>query len=478
MMQDCQCPICSKLPPRQEQSYVDPIYPQPFHLGNPYPSTKKSCSEVEAVTKCSWKPAMYALIGMALGDSLGIPFENCKPTEAVLFWKRDSQYPQDMVRLGAIWTDDTQQSLSVMEAFMQPNHYTGVTPKLRGLLNTKEVLELWKHLSAQSTATGSKVEYGGFRGTGTNFRTTMEAPSDDVRSTYTAGNGVVMKVVPFAIAAHDSEFENNNKLKICALSKNLIEVAKITTHNLVAVTPAFSVAYLIFRFIDPVRRSCYISKDIIEILNDIGKFTYEFETMIGKDTFFTRNSWDKKIVHSYTDILKEVIHRISSKKKPMDPDEVINDMARFVTECANKITKKQVLSLNDGMGVTTALSAILFALLYKDRPFLSVLQAMYYYGGDTDSVGAVLGGLLGAVKGEIPPNVTNMLIEYNALTNFFRRFIDHVKAVPKTGYHSITWPSKVTDKYVSFIDTEVAINKAIGSASDRNITVRDIKGKR
>ena len=419
---------------------------------------------------------MYALIGMALGDSLGIPFENCKPEEATSMWLENNPYPKEMITLGAIWTDDTQQSLSVMEAFMHPNRYTGKIPRIKAKLNTKEVLEIWKVLSSKETATGGKVEYGGFRGTGSNFRSTMEAPSDDARSTYTAGNGVVMKVVPFAIAAHDHELRGDRDLEIMALSKNLIEVAKITTHNLLAVTPAFSVAYLLYELTGKEGRK-FRSRNTDEILYDIGRYTDEFEDRIAQDKFFMNNEWDKDIVHAYSNILKKVYDKI--KENPSkDPDTTINEMSRLIPEWANEITEKQVLSLNDGMGVTTALSAILFAILYRDRPFLSVLQAMYYYGGDTDSVGAVLGGLLGAFQEVIPPEVTTVLAEYETLTSIFKRFIDHVRLDPHQMYQEIPWPRAITADYKSFVEMEEKINSMIRTADERNITMRDIKKRR
>lgn len=475
-MLQCSCPSCSKLTPRNQQSYAELITPPPFHLGKPFIINKKrDYAEIQNVYTCKHKPAMYALIGMALGDSLGIPFENCKPEEATYYWKENGQYPEEMITLGAIWTDDTQQSLSVMEAFMHPNYHTGKRPELRALLNRDEVLEIWKRLSSKDVATGSKVEYGGFRGTGSNFRSTMEAPSDDVRSTYTAGNGVVMKVVPFAIAAHDTELGCDRKYEIMALSKNIIEVAKITTHNLLAVTPAYSVAYLIYRCTAHDRDE-YLSRGTKEILESIYSYTYQFEETIGADKFFMRNSWDNDIVHFYSDVLRRVINKINTSTH-RDPDSFINEMAGFIPRCANEITERQLVSLNDGMGITTALSAILFALLYKDKPFLSVLQAMYYYGGDTDSVGAVLGGLLGAIKGEIPPDTTTTLIEYEALTEIFKRFIEHVFNGSQSdgGPKSVTWPCAVGDDYKGFVELEDKINGIIRSADKRNVTVRDKK---
>lgn len=448
----------------------DQIRPDSFKIGNPSIDTS-NFSKTIAEPQTAWKSAFYGLVGMALGDALGYMYENCRPREVVETWPVDGAFPSECLEVGLSWTDDTQHSLSLMEAFMCPNQYTTKSeyaPLLRAGLNYKEVLELWRVLASKKPPTGANVEYGGFRGTGNNFRTSMYKVLDKAedQSSYTAGNGVVMKTIPIGIAAHDSELATDRQ-RLIVMSKNIINVSKLMTHSLLAVTPAFATAYLAYLWTNPddTIRATNKSRDVVDLLEDINANTKLFEDMVAKDGFFMRNSWDKDLVHCFSWIVDRIITHLKGLGRDFNRDEAMVDIALFVThEISNTITDKPVLSFNDGLGITSAISAVLFALFYRDKPFLGVLQAMFYYGGDTDSVGAVLGGLLGAYNEWIDKDIMKVLIYENRLYKYFERFVNHVLERSSYSGGSISWPRPIEE---SFIDIEVDVNRIISENKDR-----------
>lgn len=472
----CKCKYCTlenRDYSQQRYTMGDQVKPEPFKVGNPrIELTPKLMEKGITYPSPEWKSAFYALVGMALGDSIGYMYENCRPKEVLMSWPQDGVFPKESLEIGLSWTDDTQHSLSLMEAFMCPNYYTPrkeYDPELRALLNCREVLELWKQLGAKEPATGAHVEYGGFRGTGNNFRTSMDNSADETRedhTSYTAGNGVVMKTIPLGIAAHDSElYDDGQRLRVMA--KNVIEVSKLMTHSLLAVTPAFATAYLVYLWTNPDNsiRDRNHKRDTVNLLEDICSNTRAFEDMIERDVFFMRNEWDRGLVHCFTGILERIINYLKGLGQYFDKDEAMAKIALFVThEISNTITDKAVLSFNDGMGLTSAISALLFALFYRDEPFLGVLQAMFYYGGDTDSVGAVLGGLLGAYKESIDINCMRVLIYENKLYDYFEKFVNHVRKCPSNGSSDIQWPVPMGE---SFIEIEGLVNQVIRENRDK-----------
>ena len=444
------------------------IKPAAFHIGSPWIDTKCLGYKNDPDPDNKWKSAYYALVGMALGDAIGYLYENAKPMAVLNSWPENGILRDFPLNVGLGWTDDTQQSVSLIEAFMHPNHYTprsAYEPNLRARLNCKEVMELWKVLGSRESPTGAKVEFGGFRGTGNNFRTTMlkVARGDKDPSSYTAGNGVVMKTIPLGIAAHDSELQTEQQ-RLSVLAENIIEVSKLMTHSLLAVTPAFATAYLAYLWTEPddAKRWQNKKKTTVELLKDISAKTKVFESIVSKLDFFMRNKWDVNLVHCFTAILDRVTGyvEVSNIINDYDKDNAMVAIAIFVTnEIANTITDKPVLSFNDGLGITSAISAMLFALFYRDKPFLGVLQAMFYYGGDTDSVGAVLGGLLGAYAEDINVAITKVLIHEELLYRYFKKFTEHVLQK-----EPISWP-KPKDEECNFVLIEDSVNKIIKETS-------------
>lgn len=443
----------------------DQIRPTPFKVGNPRIDAEKTSYKVINEPRTRWRSAFFGLVGMALGDSIGYMYENSRPKEVLDTWPENGVFPKECVEVGLSWTDDTQHSLSLMEAFMCPNQYTPKTeyePYLRSVLNRKEVLTLWKVLATKESPTGARVEYGGFRGTGNNFRTSMTKvfKEEKDQTSYTAGNGVVMKTIPIGIAAHDKELQTD-KQRIAVISRNVIEASMLMTHSLLAATPAFATAYLAYLWTEPddAKRAENKRRGTVDLLKEISARTREFEDFIARGKFFMRNPWDQDLMHCFTGIVDRIIAHLESLGANFDRDRAMADIALYVThEISNTITDKPVLSFNDGLGITSAISAILFALFYREEPFLGVLQAMFYYGGDTDSVGAVLGGLLGAYREDIDRELMKVLMHEGKLYKYFERFVEHVLEMPQTYEGRISWPRMIDE---SFIDIEVEVNKTI-----------------
>jgi len=95
---------------------------------------------------------------------------------------------------------------------------------------------------------------------------------------------------------------------------------------------------------------------------------------------------------------------------------------KFAQRFSKKITtgaRIEVESMNNKLAVASATSAIVTALLMKDESFLPVLQHVFYYGDDTDGVGAMLGSLLGAYAG----CTNNLLNKYEPFQAAFSKIL-------------------------------------------------------
>jgi ADP-ribosylglycohydrolase len=101
----------------------------------------------------TWPQGFYALVGMALGDALGSPLENKDPREVAALWPPGTPYPQRLMGAhGALWTDDTQMSLSFVEAIMAPKSQS----RSRAMLDTAIAARLWIDLSMMERASSSR----------------------------------------------------------------------------------------------------------------------------------------------------------------------------------------------------------------------------------------------------------------------------------------------------------------------------------
>lgn len=86
-------------------------------------------------------------------------------------------------------------------------------------------------------------------------------------------------------------------------------------------------------------------------------------------------------------------------------------LSKKIVAFAREHTSSDIKGMNDGFALASVSGAMLTALFLAPRgTFLGVLQHSYHFGDDTDTVGAMLGALLGAFAAAGNPH--NMFPEY------------------------------------------------------------------
>jgi len=379
----------------------------------------------------TWPGAFFSLVGHALGDAMGAPFEMRAPKDIKETWDLECDYPHHLMPCGLIYTDDTQMSLSFIESLMK-----------HGKIEPDFIKKRWVDLSSQDwfDEAGQPLkgpfQFGGFRGTGGGFRSTVGNLKEDIdadHSTFSAGNGAAMRVVSLAIwACRESKPEQ----RVQALSKLVVTSATLTHHDILGVSPAYALAFLLMNWLRSSKSNPFWELDPAKQLEEVANATRQFEAEYLSTEFFLKTHKNNaRNVHSYSTLLSKLVRTTSiwHSKSPETGLEAANDIiVDFSKDYAfdpKTNERRRVTSMNDGMAPCSATAAIVAGLLFRDKPLLPVLQHIYYYGNDTDSVGAMLGSLLGAYYGakskNIPSEVCHQLITAENVLDIFRMFIHH-----------------------------------------------------
>lgn len=144
-----------------------------------------------------------AILGTALGDTLGAPFEFRMPPEIA----------SQVAQIGWTWTDDTQQSLVLLDDFLR----YGSLDYFRVMNRFKQY---WLHPEFPN-AHGCGLH----RGTGSRFRAAVGSYVNDgvIAPCNTSGNGAAMRVAAVAYAMADTEYNLRaiRQVSACTHGENL-----------------------------------------------------------------------------------------------------------------------------------------------------------------------------------------------------------------------------------------------------------------
>eukprot|EP01105_Mastigella_eilhardi_P004625 TRINITY_DN1616_c0_g1_i7.p1 TRINITY_DN1616_c0_g1~~TRINITY_DN1616_c0_g1_i7.p1 ORF type:complete len:680 (+),score=113.66 TRINITY_DN1616_c0_g1_i7:71-2110(+) len=402
--------------------------------------------------------AFSALVGMALGDALGAPFEGKRKGAIEQLWPTGTPYPAKLHPCGLVWTDDTQTSLSFMEAFMRT-----------GKVEPTTVWQLWAQVSSiklfeERGQPLSQHQFGLFRGTGGNFRKSVSAAvacnfSADV-SCNTAGNGAAMRVTPLSIIAHLTTPTSTEDKAMQVLADLVYHTATMTHREFLGVVPAFSLGATILLLLrDPkvpakelLRRVSTVTVMFENYFSAWQTFqsgttaTVKFEDYLSSpcQTFQTSGHHYSQFLQSVTDMWPSGLFDNSSMAKF---EEALSSIVKFATSLSPK-----TVCPNDGIAVASVSTAIIAGVLLRDQPFLGVLQTVYQLGGDTDTTGAMLGAILGAANPTgIPAFVSNQLICHQQLFTYFENFISTAKL--GTQQQCTSWPDLERAVTLQLLDT-------------------------
>jgi len=107
-------------------------------------------------------------------------------------------------------------------------------------------------------------------------------------------------------------------------------------------------------------------------------------------------------------------------------EQTLATLSKEILNFASKHAKSQPHGVCDGFALCSVTFSLCAGLLLKKKPFLGALQHIFYYGGDTDTVGAMAGSLLGAYKGLndlISTIHCNQLVRPYEIQRIFRVFL-------------------------------------------------------
>jgi ADP-ribosyl-[dinitrogen reductase] hydrolase len=323
------------------------------------------------------------MVGLAVGDSLGYPVEGWTGEQIRERYGRIRDFvesptePPDRWRLPGLHSDDTQQALILADTLIETGH---IDPDLI-CQKFLDMAEGPPHLSL-----------GAHRGPGRNFRYTIQALEDGASwshgSRHTAGVGASMRVAPvgLALGIDDAAVRNNTAVQ-----------ALITHNDPRAVAASFLVAYAIGH------------------LAWLPPQPFVPEAFLQEVIHFVRRS-EEWLIEAHGQRLarecRSLLHHMSmaiqgiSGRLDHNPSDVLPGIATRASELAGYTIEHPCR----GFAPAGVVSAFYFFLHFRGD-YETALEEAINWGGDTDTVGAILGALCGAHQGisAIPTRWTDRL---------------------------------------------------------------------
>ena len=322
-----------------------------------------------------------AMLGLAVGDALGAPIEGMKRgrikdvygvvrdyVDSSLAWRNKP----NKFRLQGAYTDDTQQALVLAESLVRCYGFS-----LKDFART--LLELWQ--------ADEDLKYGAFRGIGPTFRKTMtrlsqgEDPSQVGEPS--AGIGSTMRVAPVGLYFCEEEDE---------LVKSAIEQSLLTHRDSRALALSATVAWIVGKFASGSWEQSISKKQIEELVD----FASELEQIIEAEYIAQLPAQVYDFFGLFYRSLNPIRHWIG-----MEHELVFRQIVNLANQA---FPREKITSPSQNFSLALGITAIFLGLTSTD--FESGLIEAINLGRDTDSLGAIVGAILGARFGieEIPKN--------------------------------------------------------------------------
>jgi ADP-ribosyl-[dinitrogen reductase] hydrolase len=311
--------------------------------------------------------AAGSVLGLAWGDALGIPIEGWTDERirehygeyAVL----PHRYPDSVRALDAaqrawlrplgIHSDDTQQALALVSV----------------------VLEHWSPRRWADLLVAGE-EAGAWRGTGPNFGAALRKLRDGVPPTrsgsHSAGIGAAMRSGPLGALLWDDP---------ATLRRVAFESACVTHADVRAIATAYAAAWSVARLV--------AGDDAGDVLARLPDEVADAEASWLEPT---PDGWG---VSGHDEPPISTLLRLVTEEEAADAPALA---AAVVAAAREHVHDRVDLHPNHGYAPLGGVHAIVTALLFDDPP-AAVLGALVRAGGDTDTVGAIAGTILGARHG-------------------------------------------------------------------------------
>ncbi len=311
------------------------------------------------------------MIGLAVGDALGYPVEGWTGEQISNRYGRLRDFvesplePPERWRLKGLHSDDTQQALALADVLLSEGHADPDALCQKFL----ELAEGPPHLPL-----------GAHRGAGRNFRYTIQtlqagAPWN-MGSRHTAGVGASMRVAPIGLALGIDD---------AAVRANTALQALVTHNDPRAVAAAFMVAYVVGRMVW-MPPSSFVPETFH---HDVTSFVRRSEAWLidAHGRHLARES--RPILHHMSEALSGIGPHLAAP-----PTEVLPGIA----ERASALAGYTIEHPCRGFAPAGVVTAFYFFLHYRGD-FEPAMEDAINWGGDVDTVGAILGAMCGSYQG-------------------------------------------------------------------------------
>ena len=319
-----------------------------------------------------------SIVGLAVGDALGAPVEGWSAREISRRFGTLRDYV-DTGRLPGAYTDDAQQALCIADVLLEEG---GFDPDAL----SRKFVELAQPIAPPAPQSWGEISggvrgryFGAFRGTGPGFRDSVQALQQGVSwqesGTLSAGNGTAMRVGPLGAFYHDR--------RLVDFRSAVFTSAWITHTDPRALAGAFMIAYSVVHAInqgDQFRPDRY--------LRELYTAVQDAEKAIRRRYWHPDLGVDRKTCQH----VSEAIRRLGGWLK-RDTNDAIEAISRFAQR-RTSLPTHALSSFVLGSGIT---AVYLFARYFEDLE--EALIVAVNLGGDTDSIGAMVGAMAGALHG-------------------------------------------------------------------------------
>jgi len=323
------------------------------------------------------------LLGLAIGNALGAPFEGMKDGYIRQLAGEVTGYTDSTTllpdrpgkwRLKGLYGDATQQALAIADILA-----------IHGHADSAALAELYVRLAQEGPR---DLPLGAHRAVDPFFRRTVQtladAPDPLTCGHSTPNNGAATRIAPVGLYfAHDEQ----------ALARATLELSLLTHHDPRSIAAALAVAWTLARLTQTATHGQRPDSPALalEIAQELPGWVRE---------------WEDVLIQEYSGYLAEThlesAHQFSNALKPLatllrEGNEQIAH-ATLLAQANAATPEHPIAQLHDAFAPASVVAALYRAL--SARQFADDLLAGIQGGGDTGHVGALTGALLGARFGE------------------------------------------------------------------------------
>ncbi len=300
------------------------------------------------------------LLGLALGDSAGAPVEGKHPQDISRSGLSRAQWPAFPGSKQAGWyTDDTQVSLLLLESL---------------LLSAQFSVDLFAERLVRASQGERVKRFGILRGTGVNFRNSVEALADNTPWNQSGqdseGNGAAMRVAPLAL------FYSNDRPRLLPA---VIEQSLVTHRKTEGILAAVALAVAISLETDPTAPQSLDEK--LRLLRNQVELAHE-TLMDDYQPYLLETVPKRPVFFSMLDLLDESMVKSTEEN------------ARMIAAKAHKSSRSPIRLGTESYALASVTTALAVGLNAKD--WFDAIVSIITLGGDTDTTAAMVGALAGA----------------------------------------------------------------------------------